>query len=326
MCHPGLNRCRLQFSSPIFCFLNVWTVFIVQEMCVFSKSTRGGEYWSVFHGRDLCHSLNSFVFVESVGGWLGLYSNWRAVCWRCLLVFSLFAGLVRPSIKVLLALPWLAIVRSAIKEVKTFPICQTEQNALQFSLLHDLCIIALTVYELWIIFCMSERKNAREPSAFMLCTCYVCRKRTYNAKNPKLSNMVQNHRATCTYKELVAYHLQKVSGKFGWKINGIVFSCRSSEEFPWATEHVKRWSRFSSLWTGLLFGERVNFFHPFPRQRACSQALFFGRKVLNGSSCYISWNPSLIPVSGCRGRFLDFSATISFLPIAQTVNRPVCPC
>ena len=102
-----------------------------------------------------CHSLNSFVFVESIGGWLVLYSNWRAFSWRCLLVVNLFAQ----SIKVWLALPWLRIVKiSALKEDKTFPIWQTEQNALQFSFCMIFFIVALTVYELWKVFCTSKAR------------------------------------------------------------------------------------------------------------------------------------------------------------------------
>lgn len=69
VCHPGLNRFRLQFSSAYFLFSGrVDGFYHTRNVRALKKGTCGGEYWSVFHGRDLCHSLNSFVFVESVGG------------------------------------------------------------------------------------------------------------------------------------------------------------------------------------------------------------------------------------------------------------------
>ena len=93
-------------------------------------------------------------------------------------------------------------------------------------------------------------------------------------KSSWCSEKMQVSSRSLLHKELVVYHLQKVSGKFGWKINGTVFSRRSSEEFPWAREHVERWSRFSSLWSGLLFGERVIFFTLSPNREPVHRLCF----------------------------------------------------
>ena len=41
-------------------------------------------------------------------------------------------------------------------------------------------------------------------------------------------------------KTMVVYHLQKGSGKSGWKVNGTRLLGCSSGNYPGATEHLKR--------------------------------------------------------------------------------------